>query len=295
MRYSSILDTIGNTPAVELKTFSPKPGVKIYAKLEGGNPGGSIKDRVALQMILDAQERGLLSKDKVLIEATSGNTGIAMAMISGILGYKFVAVMPDNVSVERRKLLRSYGAEITLTDGAKGTNGAIRVAEEMVKESDGQYLMLDQFNNPANVLAHYQHTGAEIIADLPEVTAFVAGMGTGGTLTGVGRRLKEYNPAIRVVGVEPPPVNKLQGLRNMQDYSPPVFDPAVLDFRLTAPDDESFTLARRLSLREGISAGISSGAALWGALEYGKTVEEGVIVTIFPDRGDKYVSTELFL
>lgn len=294
MRYNNILDTIGNTPTVELKNFSPKPGVKIFAKLEGGNPGGSIKDRVALKMIEDALEKGLLSKDKILIEATSGNTGIALAMIAAVLGYQFVAVMPDNVSVERTKLLKSFGAEIALTDGSKGTNGAIQVAVEMVEESGGRYIMLDQFNNPANVLAHYETTGAEIIADIPEITAFVAGMGTGGTLTGVGRRLKEYNPSIKIIGIEPPPNTRLQGLRNMEAYSPPVFDPSILDLRLPAPENESFVLARRLYTQEGISVGISSGTALWGAIEYGKTVDEGSIVTIFPDRGDKYLSTELF-
>lgn len=294
MRYNNILETIGNTPTVELKTFSPKPGVKIFAKLEGGNPGGSIKDRVALKMIQDALEKGLLSKDKILIEATSGNTGIALAMIAAILGYRFVAVMPDNVSVERTKLLKSFGAEIILTDGSKGTNGAIQVAIDMVEKSGGLYIMLDQFNNPANVLAHYETTGVEIIKDVPEITAFAAGMGTGGTLTGVGRRLKEYNPAIKIIGVEPPPNTRLQGLRNMEAYSPPVFDPSVLDLKLRAPEEECFTLARMLYTREGISAGISSGAALWGALEYGKTIDEGCIVIIFPDRGDKYLSTDLF-
>lgn len=295
MRYNNILDTIGNTPTVELKTFSPKPGVKIFAKLEGGNPGGSIKDRVALRMIRYALEKGLLSKEKILLEATSGNTGIAMAMIAAILGYRFVAVMPGNVSVERTKLLKSYGAEIVLTDGSEGTNGAIRVAAEMVEKSGGLYVMLDQFNNPANVQAHYETTGAEIINDVPEITAFVAGMGTGGTLTGVGRRLKEYNPAIKIIGVEPPPNTRLQGLRNMEAYSPPVFDPSILDLKLRAPEEECFTLARQLYTREGISAGISSGAALWGALEYGKTIAGGAIVTIFPDRGDKYLSTDLLI
>lgn len=294
MRYNNILDTIGNTPTVELKTFNPKPGVRIFAKLEGGNPGGSIKDRIALKMVKDAVEKEILSRDRILIEATSGNTGIALAMICSILGYRFVAVMPDNVSVERTKILKSYGAEIVLTEGALGTNGAIQVASEMVERDGDTYLMLDQFKNPANILAHYETTGAEIINDVPEITAFVAGMGTGGTLTGVGKRLKEYNPGIKIIGVEPPPNTRLQGLRNMKDYIPPVFEPGILDLRLPAPEDESFELARKLYITEGISAGISTGAALWGALEFSKTVNEGFIVTIFPDRGDKYLSTELF-
>jgi len=293
MRYKNILDTIGNTPVVELKTFCPKRDLKIFAKLEGANPGGSIKDRTALSMIEDARQRGILNKDKILLEATSGNTGIALAMIASYYGYHYTAVMPDNVSIERTKLLTSFGAEIIYTPGVAGTNGAIKVAREMVKNSDC-YIMLDQFSNPANIQAHYQTTGAEIIVDVPEVTAFVAGMGTGGTLTGVGRRLKEYNPAIHIVGVEPPAKTKLQGLRNMEAYTPEVFDPSVLDFRLLAQEEDSFVLARKLFKQEGISVGISCGAALWGALEYAKEIEQGCIVVLFPDRGDKYISTELF-
>lgn len=295
MRYNNILDTIGNTPTVELKSFSPKTGVNIFAKLEGGNPGGSVKDRVALKMIEDALGKGILTKDKTLIEATSGNTGIALAMITAIMGYQFTAVMPDNVSVERTKLLKSFGAEIVLTDGTQGTNGAIQVAVKMVEESGGRYIMLDQFTNPANTMAHYETTGAEIIADIPEITAFAAGMGTGGTLMGVGKRLKEYNAGIKIIGIEPPPNTRLQGLRNMEAYSPPIFDPSILDARLLAPEDECFSLTRELFIREGISVGISCGAALWGAIAYGKTMDAGNIVVIFPDRGDKYLSTELFV
>ena len=293
MRQKNILETIGNTPVVELKTFRPKPGIKIFAKLEGCNPGGSIKDRTALGMIEDARQRGILSKDKILLEATSGNTGIALAMIDAYYGYRFTAIMPDNLSMERTKLLASFGAEIIYTPGAEGTNGAIRLAKEMIKTSD-QYIMLDQYSNPANIRAHYETTGAEIIADVPEVTAFVAGMGTGGTLTGTGRRLKEYNPAIQIIGVEPPAKSRLQGLRNMEAYSPEVFDPTVLDYRLLAQEDEAFVLARKLFTQEGISVGISCGAALWGALEYAREIEQGTIVVLFPDRGDKYISTELF-
>lgn len=293
MRQKNILDTIGNTPVVELKSFCPKPGVTIFAKLEGVNPGGSIKDRTALSMIEDARQRGILHKDKILLEATSGNTGIALAMIAAYYGYRFTAIMPDNLSIERTKLLASFGAEIIYTPGSEGTNGSIRLAKEMVKNSDN-YIMLDQYSNPANIRAHYTTTGAEIIADVPEVTAFVAGMGTGGTLTGAGRRLKEYNPAIHIIGVEPQNKTRLQGLRNMEAYSPEVFDTTVLDFRFLANEDEAFVLARKLFKQEGISVGISSGAALWGALEYAKEIEQGSIVVLFPDRGDKYISTELF-
>lgn len=293
MLYQNILKTIGNTPVVEIKSFLSKPKVKIYAKLEGGNPGGSIKDRTALYLIEQAERQNLLRNDRILLEPTSGNTGIGLAMIAKMKGYKFAAVLPDNVSMERRKLLQAFGAEIVLTPGEKGTNGAIEVAHQMVKENDC-YLMLDQFSNPANPTAHYETTGKEIIDDVPHITAFTAGLGTGGTIMGVCKRLKEYNPEIKVIGIEPPPNSGIQGLRNMEAYKPPIYDESKLDLKLFVPDDEAFYLARELYLREGISVGISSGAALWGALEYAKTIDEGNIVTIFPDRGDKYLSTELF-
>ncbi|RJQ28147.1 MAG: cysteine synthase family protein [Peptococcaceae bacterium] len=293
MRYSNILDAIGNTPLVEIKNTFQNPGVRIYAKLEGDNPGGSIKDRIAKSMVEDAQKKGLLNQNNILLEATSGNTGISLAMIAAITGYRFVAVMPENVSLERRKLLRAFGAEIILTDGSKGTNGAIETAREIVQKHD-YYLMLDQFTNTANVRAHYETTGPEIIKDVPEITAFVAGMGTGGTLMGVRQKLKEHNPDIKIIGVEPQPDSKIQGLRNMEAYTPPIYNEKLLDLKLPIPDREAFHLARELYLKEGISAGISSGAALWGAIEYSKTISKGNIVTIFPDRGDKYLSTELF-
>ena len=291
--YKNIIETIGNTPLVRLNTYLPGSKVKLYAKLEGGNPGGSVKDRTAKFMIEDAESRGVLGRERVLLEATSGNTGIALAMIASMKRYRFTAVMPDNVSVERQKLLVAFGAELVLTPGSLGTNGAIEVARQMVKENSN-YLMLDQFTNPANVRAHYETTGAEIVRDLPDITAFVAGMGTGGTLMGVTRCLKEHNPSIQVVGLEPAPVSGIQGLRNMEAYNPPIFDASRLDLCLRVPDQPSLDLARELYVREGISVGISSGAALWGALEHAKNIEAGSIVMIFPDRGDKYMSTELF-
>lgn len=292
MLLQNVFDDIGNTPLAELKHYG-RPGVRIYAKLEGNNPGGSVKDRTARYLIESAEREGRLSRDKAILEATSGNTGIALAMIAAARGYRFTAVMPENASVERIKLLKAYGAEVVLTDGEKGTNGAIEVAAGMLRE-DSRYIMPDQFSNPANPLAHYETTGREILEDLPGVTALVAGIGTGGTLTGTGRRLKEYNPGIVVVGVEPPPQSRVQGLRNMDAFKPPVYDEGVVDIKLRVPDDEAFRLARELFVREGISAGISCGAALWGAIEYGNTVERGNIVVIFPDRGDRYISTELF-
>ncbi|MFZ5596311.1 MAG: PLP-dependent cysteine synthase family protein [Bacillota bacterium] len=292
MLYGNIIDTIGNTPVVELKTYG-RPGVRLYAKLEGCNPGGSVKDRTARYLIDAAEKEGHLVAGKVIIEATSGNTGIALAMISALKGYRFVAVMPENASEERVKLLRAYGARVILTDANKGTNGAIEVAREMVKK-DSRYFMPDQFSNPANPRAHYETTGTEIINDLPSVTAFVAGVGTGGTLTGAGKRLKEYNPGIDIIAVEPVPLTRIQGLRNMEAYKPPVYDDSIIDYKLDIPDEEAFKLARELYVTEGLAVGISCGAALWGAIEYSKGIKEGNIVMIFPDRGDKYFSTDLF-
>ncbi|MFZ5645990.1 MAG: PLP-dependent cysteine synthase family protein [Bacillota bacterium] len=292
MLFRNVIDSIGSTPVTELKTYG-RPGVKIYAKLEGTNPGGSVKDRTAKYLIESAEKEGRLTEGKVILEATSGNTGIALAMISAMKGYSFVAVMPENASVERIKLLRAHGAEVILTDGAKGTNGAIEVARRMIDE-DERYFMPDQFSNPANPRAHYETTGKEIIEDVPDVTAFVAGVGTGGTLTGAGKRLKEYSPGIHIVGVEPGPQSRIQGLRNMQAYKPPIYDDSIIDYKLDVPDDEAFRLARELFVREGLSVGISCGAALWGAIRYSDIAGSGNIVVIFPDRGDKYFSTELF-
>jgi cysteine synthase len=293
---NNLLDTIGNTPLVELKRYAPSPNVRIFAKLEGGNPGGSVKDRIALFMINDALKRGLLNHEKVIIEPTSGNTGIGLAMISTILEYKFMAVMPESVSVERRKLLKAFGADIVLTDGARGTNFAIEVTRRMVAEKPDCYTFLDQFSNQANVGAHFETTGKEIIRDMPEVTHFVAGMGTGGTLMGVGKRLKMFNSNIQIVGVEPKPGSTIQGLRNMAAYTPAIFDRSKLDQTLGIEDDQAaFDLARDLYRKEGLSVGISSGAAVWGAMHVAKSIKQGNIVTLFADRGDKYLSTTLFI
>ncbi len=295
MKYKTILETIGNTPVVVLKRYSSNPQVTILAKLEGANPGGSVKDRIALYMMNDAQRRGLLNPEKILIEATSGNTGIGLAMIAATRGQKFLAVMPESASIERRKLLQAYGADLHLTDGKGGTNYAIEVARAMVKENPEKYIMLDQFENSANVAAHYETTGVEIVRDIPEITHFVAGMGTGGTLMGVGRRLKEYNKNISVIGVEPKAGSTIQGLRNMKAYTPPIFNESALDRKITIDDDEAaFSLARDLFKKEGISVGMSSGAALFGAMEVAKELKSGVIVTVFPDRADKYLHTKLF-
>ena len=270
--------------------------LSIFAKLEGSNPGGSVKDRVALFMIQDAQRHGLLSSEMDVLEPTSGNTGIALAMLSRIFGYQFTAVMPESVSIERRKLLQAFGAKLVLTDGSKGTNYAIEVARAMAHEHPEQYVMLDQFENPANVRAHFETTGPEILHDVPEITHFVAAMGTGGTLMGVGQYLRDFKQEVELVGVEPKPFSVIQGLRNMAAYTPPIYDESKLDKKLFMAEDEwAIDLARELYKREGLPVGMSSGAALWGALELAKTLERGVIVTLFPDRGDRYASTRLFV
>ncbi|MCX6731155.1 MAG: cysteine synthase [Candidatus Roizmanbacteria bacterium] len=295
MNYKNVLQTIGNTPVIELKRYSSNPHVVLLAKMEGSNPGGSIKDRIALSMIMNAQRRKLLNKDKIIIEATSGNTGIGLAMIAAYLGYKFTAVMPESVSIERRKLLQAYGAKIILTDGKLGTNYAITIANNIVQENKKKYIQLDQFNNHMNVQAHYETTGKEIAQAIPDITHFVAGMGTGGTLMGVGKRLKEVNKEIQVIGVEPKPFSTVQGLRNMKAYTPSIYKESLLDKKLDLMHDESaFELARDLFVKEGLSVGISSGAALWGAIQISKHIKKGVIVTIFPDKGDRYTSTSLF-
>ncbi|MFC1727522.1 PLP-dependent cysteine synthase family protein [Patescibacteria group bacterium] len=293
MKFNHAIGAIGKTPMVKIKKLNPNPRVEIFAKLEGGNPGGSVKDRVAKMMIEEAERKGLLGKEKTIIEATSGNTGIGLAMITALKGYRFIAVLPGSVSLERKNILKAYGAKIVLSPSGEGTNGAIKLAKKMLKENLS-YLMLDQFNNPANVLAHFLTTGQEIIDDLPAVDAFVAGMGTGGTLMGVGQRLRKANPGIKIIGVEPYPNSKILGLRNMQAYTPSIYAPSKIDSKIMVKDKVAFDLASQLFSKEGLSVGISSGAALWGAIELAKKMRKGVIVTIFPDRGDRYLSTRLF-
>jgi cysteine synthase len=294
MRYGNILETIGNTPLVELKSFSPRPGVQIFAKLEGVNPTGSIKDRIALQMINDAEASGKLKPGSVLLEPTSGNTGIALAMICRVKGYKFVAVMPDNVTSERRQMLELFGAKIIFSDGKLGSNGAVRLAQQMAQE-DERYVMLYQYGNPANPGAHYNGTAVEIIRDLPDVDVFVAGLGTGGTLVGNARRLKEYNPAIKVVAAEPLQGDGVQGLRSLEDgFIPPVLDLSLLDARILVPGREAIRRTRQLKDQEGIFAGPSCGAALHAALRYAEKLEQARIVVILADGGWKYLSEDLW-
>ncbi|HEX7736953.1 MAG TPA: cysteine synthase family protein [Ktedonobacteraceae bacterium] len=294
MRYSSILDTIGNTPLVELQSFSPRPGVQIFAKLEGTNPSGSIKDRIAKKMIEEAEANGRLKPGSILLEPTSGNTGIALAMIARVKGYGFIAVMPDNVTQERRKMLELYGAQIILSDGTLGSNGAVRRALELASQDD-RYVMLYQYGNGANPRAHYEGTAVEIIKDLPDLDVFVAGLGTGGTLTGNARRLKEYNPAIKVVAAEPMQGDGVQGLRSLEDgFIPPVLDQSLLDTKILVSGSAAIRRTRELKDQEGIFAGPSCGAALHAALRVASSLEHGKIVVILADGGWKYLSEDLW-
>ncbi|PIP52907.1 cysteine synthase B [Candidatus Beckwithbacteria bacterium CG23_combo_of_CG06-09_8_20_14_all_34_8] len=278
----SLFKTIGNTPIVELSRYTPNKKIKIFAKLEGNNPGGSIKDRIALYIIKDALAKGHIDSKKTVIEATSGNTGIGIAMILATMQIPFIAVMSESVSLERRKMIEAYGAKIKLTDGDKGTNHAISIVKQIVLENPSIYYNLDQFSNPGNVIAHYQTTGAEIIRQIPNITHFVAGMGTGGTLMGVGKRLKQYNSAIQIVGIEPKAHSLIQGLRNMKDYIPLIFEPDKLDKIISIEDDEAFELSKDLVKNEGISVGISSGANLWGSMQIASKLKSGHTASRFP-------------
>ncbi|HEV2580222.1 MAG TPA: cysteine synthase family protein [Ktedonobacteraceae bacterium] len=294
MIYGSILETIGNTPLVELKSFSPRPGVQIFAKLEGANPSGSIKDRIAMKMVDEAEADGRLKPGAILLEPTSGNTGIALAMIARVKGYEFVAVMPDNVTQERRQMLDLYGAQMVFSDGALGSNGAVRLAQELAG-ADDRYVMLYQYGNSANPRAHYEGTAPEIIRDLPDVDVFVAGLGTGGTLTGNARRLKEYNPAIKIVAAEPLQGDGVQGLRSLEDgFVPPVLDQSLLDAKILVSGLDAVRRTRQLKDQEGIFAGPSCGAALHAALRVAATMEHGKIVVILADGGWKYLSEDLW-
>lgn len=294
MRYSSLLETIGNTPLVELKSFSPHPGVEIYAKLEGANPSGSVKDRVAKRMIEEAEAAGRLQPGATLLEPTSGNTGIALAMIARLKGYQFVAVLPDNVTRERAQLLELYGAKIIFSDGKLGSNGAVKLAKELASQ-DERYVMLYQYGNEGNPRAHYYGTAVEIIQDLPDIAAFVAGLGTGGTLTGTARRLKEYNPAIKVIAAEPMQGEGVQGLRSLADgFVPPVLDQSVLDGKILVSSIDSIRRTRQLKDQEGIFAGPSCGASLHAAIRVAEQMEQGKVVTLLADGGWKYLSEDLW-
>jgi len=295
-RATRLLSAIGNTPMVELGRLNPNPRVRLLAKLEGNNPGGSVKDRTALYMIEKAEQAGLLTSDKVILEPTSGNTGIALAMIGAAKGYKVKLTLPDCVSSERRLILEAFGAEAVITCAREGTDGAIRRARQLYEEDPDRYYMPNQFANPNNPLAHYETTGPEIYAQCDgEVDVFVTGMGTTGTLMGVSRYLKEREPRVRVVGVEPVPGHTIQGLKNMTEaIVPQIYDRGQLDEVIPMPDEEAFDTTRRLAVEEGIFAGVSSGAAVAGAIRLARDLSGGTIVTLICDRGDRYLSTALF-
>ncbi len=296
MQVNTIIDLIGNTPLVAIDHLSPSPKVKIFAKLEGQNPTGSVKDRVAWSMVQAAEGDGTLrpGEEATLLEPSSGNTGISLAWIARQRGYKVKVVLPGNVSNERRQVLAALGAELVPSPAAEGSNGAVRLAQRLSAD-DPDLVFLNQYANPANVAAHYETTGPEIWRDCPEITAFVAGLGTGGTLTGAGQFLKEQNPDIAVVAAEPPAGETVQGLRSLDDgYIPPIFDPDVLDRKTIIRAGPSVTFSRRLLHECGIFAGPSAGAAVAAALNYAKRLESGTIVVLLADGGWKYLSTGLW-
>lgn len=291
-----ILQCIGNTPLVNIESINPNPKVRVLAKLEGNNPGGSVKDRTALYMLEVAEKQGLLTRDKIILEATSGNTGIGLAMVASAKKYRVKLIMPACVSIERRRILEAFGAELILSPPNEGTDGAIKLAQSILSEEPERYFMPNQFDNEANVLAHYETTGKEIIEQTEgTITHFVAGMGTTGTLMGVSKRLKEFNSNIKIIGVEPVPNHRIQGLKNMKEsIVPKIFDPSRLDEHYYINDEEAFDTTRMLAVKEGIFVGMSSGAAMHIALRKSSELREGTIVVILPDRGDRYLSTSLF-
>ena len=291
MRYRDVFDAIGHTPLVGMPRMSPKPGVRLWAKLEGANPTGSTKDRIAKKMVEVAEASGELTQDKTILEPSSGNTGIALAMVAKLKGYRLTVVIPDNASEERISLLELFGAEVVYSPGDKGTNGSIEVARALAK--DDRYFMPFQYGNPANPLAHEEGTAREILEDLPGVTHFVAGMGTGGTLTGNGRALHRHDPEIQVVAAEPELGDLVYGLRSLEEgFVPPIFDPEVVDRKFLVNSSDSLRVTRALTEREGIFAGISSGAVVHVAQRIAREIDQGDIVCLLADGGWKYLSTE---
>ncbi len=296
MTGQSLIESIGSTPIVEIGSLCKNPKVRILAKLEGNNPGGSVKDRPARHMILAAEASGELTHDKVILEPTSGNTGIALAMIAAARGYRIKLVMPACVSMERRSVLEAYNAEIVLSPGCEATDGAIRMAHKIYAADPDRYYMPNQYANPNNVLAHYETTAPEIMHQTDgSITHFVAGMGTSGTLMGVAKYFREAKPDVRIIAVEPVLGHKIQGLKNMREaIVPPIYDESAFHRKMIVEDDDAFETARQLATREGIFCGMSGGAAVAGALRLAVELESGVIVVIIPDRGDRYLSTNLF-
>ena len=294
--FDNILDCIGNTPIIRINRLNPNPKVAMYAKFEGYNPTGSIKDRIALKMIEQAEAEGTLTRAKTIIEPTSGNTGIGLAMIAAVKGYALEIVMSKAVSVERRAMIQGFGAKVTLTDPELGTDGAIMKARQLVKENPGQYFMPDQFSNEYNKIAHYRTTAEEIWRQTEgAVDYFVSCLGTSGTIMGVGKYLRERKPSIKIVCAHPVKGHYIQGLKNMEEaIAPSIYDPSQIDEQIMVETEDAFAMTRRIIKEEGIFVGMSSGAALCAAVEVARQADSGTIVLIFPDRGEKYLSTGLF-
>ena len=294
--YDNILDTIGNTPLVRINRINPNPAVQMYAKIEGTNPTGSIKDRIALKMVEQAEHEGKLTKDKIIIEPTSGNTGIGLAMIGAVRGYRVQIVMSSAVSVERQKMIKAFGGEIILTDAQLGTDGAIMKTRELISANPDLFFNPNQFSNEYNKLAHYSTTAQEIWDQTNgEVTHMVSAIGTSGTLMGVGMKLKALNPRIKIIEAQPVRGHYIQGLKNMEEaIVPELYDVSEIDTSIMIDTEEAYEMARRIVKEEGIFIGMSSGAAMIAAQKVAENLDRGLIVVIFPDRGEKYLSTDLF-
>ena len=293
---NNILETIGKTPLVRINNLSPNPNVNIFAKLEGFNPTGSIKDRIAIQMVEQAEKEGKLTKGKIIIEPTSGNTGIGLAIAGIVKGYEVVIVMSEAVSVERRKIIKSYGGTVILTPANEGTDGAIRLAHKMVNENPDKYFMPDQFSNAANYQAHYKTTATEIWEQTQgNIDYLVCALGTSGTIMGISKFLKQHKPEIKVVCAHPIKGHYIQGLKNMEEaIVPAIYDPSRIDVQIMVEREEAIATARRIIAKEGIFAGMSSGAAMLAAIKTAEMIEKGNIVVVFPDRAEKYLSTSMF-
>jgi len=291
----TILDLIGNTPLVKIQHLNPNKNVDILAKLEGFNPTGSIKDRIALKMVKEAEQNGKLAKGQTIIEPTSGNTGISLAMVGIIRGYDVEIVMSSAVSIERQKMIKAFGAKVTLTEAEKGTDGAIMKARELVKENPDKYHMPDQFSNKCNYVAHYESTAQEIIDQVGYVDYFVSAIGTSGTLMGVGLGLKEINSNVKIVCAQPTCGHYIQGLKNMNEaIVPSIYKPELIDEQIMINSEEAFEMSRQIVKKEGIFVGMSAGAAMLASIEVAKKIDKGRMVVIFADRGEKYLSTNLF-
>jgi len=296
MKYENILQSIGNTPLIRINKLYSNPKIKIYAKYEGTNPTGSIKDRIALKMIEQAEANDELTFDKTIIEATSGNTGIGLAMIGAVKGYKVTVVMSEKVSIERQKMIKAFGAQIILTKPGEGTDGAIKRAKQIVEQNPEKYFMPNQFSNKYNKLAHYKTTAEEIWKQTNgKIDYLVSSIGTSGTIMGIGKGLKENNPKVKIIEAQPVKNHYIQGLKNMEEaLVPALYDPSKIDISIPVETEEAFEIARRIIKEEGIFVGMSSGAAMLAALKLTEQIDKGTIVVIFPDRGEKYLSTNLF-